>query len=335
MFSVFAHAQCTLWTCHHCEIQSSCNEGGSIVPSLIDCLELIDNVTVLAVEYNPSTKRCIAALCLEFSFTSQDKRVYHYSCDTECRPPPTINHGNVSIQGLLVDDTATYACEYGYVLSGDELRFCQNDSLWSGIAPFCVPISNNTADSTSVPATSSASTMTSSFDTPSSPVNTMMSTTVAVTTNKALNSTNSSNNFEIATLTDSYGPDNPDFPITTSTVANAVTSMTSSDTTGSNALNITTTKTNGLKPLYIWPCTCKITSEYSDLSEEEIVQRLIADTMVDKRTTTVAINKLVSKPDYRKSANAIGTAGIVIMVACFCALVVFDFINVLSGCKNN
>ena len=39
---------------------------------------------------------------------------------------------------LTTNSTATYTCESGYQLTGDQTRTCQNSGLWSGQAPRCI-----------------------------------------------------------------------------------------------------------------------------------------------------------------------------------------------------
>ncbi|XP_064382161.1 sushi, von Willebrand factor type A, EGF and pentraxin domain-containing protein 1-like [Halichondria panicea] len=59
-----------------------------------------------------------------------------------CRPNrcPTLlspKYGSVSITGLQVGSTATYVCNYGFLLVGVSTRHCLSSGDWSGEAPSC------------------------------------------------------------------------------------------------------------------------------------------------------------------------------------------------------
>ena len=72
--------------------------------------------------------------------------VFHseYPCDpiiiistTEC---PVLNdpaNGMVTWTSLTTGGVATYVCDAGFELVGDEMRDCQSNSQWSGEAPIC------------------------------------------------------------------------------------------------------------------------------------------------------------------------------------------------------
>ena len=53
-----------------------------------------------------------------------------------CDQPTTPVHGNISISSDRL--TISYICETGYILVGDSVRHCANDSTgWSGTDPSC------------------------------------------------------------------------------------------------------------------------------------------------------------------------------------------------------
>ena len=54
-------------------------------------------------------------------------------CDTLSDPA----NGQVSTSGTTFGETATYSCNTGYNLVGDNTRTCQADGMWSGSAPTC------------------------------------------------------------------------------------------------------------------------------------------------------------------------------------------------------
>ena len=47
------------------------------------------------------------------------------------------SNGRVSISANIPGGIATYSCNSGYELVGRDTRTCQNDGVWSGIAPMC------------------------------------------------------------------------------------------------------------------------------------------------------------------------------------------------------
>ena len=46
-------------------------------------------------------------------------------------------YGDVSVSGLAVGSKATYSCNRGFELKGDQIRHCQSNGQWSGSDPFC------------------------------------------------------------------------------------------------------------------------------------------------------------------------------------------------------
>ena len=47
-------------------------------------------------------------------------------------------NGTVSTIGTGVGDTATYSCDNGYNLTGNDTVTCQSSGYWSGPLPICV-----------------------------------------------------------------------------------------------------------------------------------------------------------------------------------------------------
>ena len=50
-------------------------------------------------------------------------------------------NGNVVVDGLIVDSTATYDCDPGYYLAGNKSRTCEagmSSGVWSGQEPMCI-----------------------------------------------------------------------------------------------------------------------------------------------------------------------------------------------------
>ena len=46
-------------------------------------------------------------------------------------------YGSVTWTGLTCGSTATYTCDSGYQLSGDQSRTCLSTGVWSGQEPTC------------------------------------------------------------------------------------------------------------------------------------------------------------------------------------------------------
>ena len=62
--------------------------------------------------------------------------VYSYlvvTCDDLDDP----GHGAVSYTATVYDSVASYSCDAGYSLSGDDERRCMQSGEWSGTAPSC------------------------------------------------------------------------------------------------------------------------------------------------------------------------------------------------------
>ncbi|KAJ8968851.1 hypothetical protein NQ317_005360, partial [Molorchus minor] len=54
-----------------------------------------------------------------------------------CPDPPTINGGIVTTSGHRAGDTATYSCQNGYIIFGQEVLSCGLGGEWSGKSPSC------------------------------------------------------------------------------------------------------------------------------------------------------------------------------------------------------
>ena len=60
-----------------------------------------------------------------------------YSVAIECEDLDDPRNGNVILTGTTVGSTATYVCDDGFVLIGNQLRRCMSNGLWSGEEPIC------------------------------------------------------------------------------------------------------------------------------------------------------------------------------------------------------
>ncbi len=61
----------------------------------------------------------------------------HLNAVFSCDPLRDIRNGRVLFTGTTVDSTATYSCNKGYILVGEQTRTCQYDGQWSGEEPVC------------------------------------------------------------------------------------------------------------------------------------------------------------------------------------------------------
>lgn len=53
---------------------------------------------------------------------------------------PSLNNptnGEVRVSGLSVGSTATFTCNFGYVLSGSPVLLCENRGIWNASDPTC------------------------------------------------------------------------------------------------------------------------------------------------------------------------------------------------------
>lgn len=56
---------------------------------------------------------------------------------SDCDPLKPPDNGDVVMSGTTIGSKATYSCESGFNLVGDEFRNCQDDGEWSGTEPTC------------------------------------------------------------------------------------------------------------------------------------------------------------------------------------------------------
>ena len=47
------------------------------------------------------------------------------------------DNGQIILNGTVFESIATYRCNLGYILVGDDTRVCQNSETWSGSQPRC------------------------------------------------------------------------------------------------------------------------------------------------------------------------------------------------------
>lgn len=62
----------------------------------------------------------------------------HLYTEIECPTLQNPANGRVTLTGVTFGSTATYECDSGFVLVGDEERMCQDSGEWSGDEPLCI-----------------------------------------------------------------------------------------------------------------------------------------------------------------------------------------------------
>ena len=55
----------------------------------------------------------------------------------DCGPLDDPANGEVSVSGTIFNSTATYSCNTGYTLTGDDMRMCLETGFWSDSEPTC------------------------------------------------------------------------------------------------------------------------------------------------------------------------------------------------------
>ena len=61
-----------------------------------------------------------------------------------------ITYSSVDANARAVDSTATYSCMTGFTLTGNIIRTCQSDGMWSGMDPTCEGKRTSLGDHTSI-----------------------------------------------------------------------------------------------------------------------------------------------------------------------------------------
>ncbi|KAH3877353.1 hypothetical protein DPMN_001216 [Dreissena polymorpha] len=79
--------------------------------------------------------------------------------------------------------------------------------------------------------------------------------------------------------------------------------------------------------LYIMPCICYPNKTFAGMTQEQIIQHLIAQTKINLKETHAAKNRLISRSDTRASSRMIGIVGTIVLVLVFGTVVLFDAIS--------
>ena len=92
------------------------------------------------------TSQCanVDSLCLFRSLRSPTQvlcilLVIYYTCtDIDCGPLGHPDNGRMSLSGTTYNSVATYSCDSGYGLIGNNTRTCLGTGNWSGEEPTCI-----------------------------------------------------------------------------------------------------------------------------------------------------------------------------------------------------
>ena len=112
----------------------SCNTGYTLTGHIIrTCLE--------SGLWSGSEPTCVGKMyvrsqCL-FIHLSTCIFHFHYISVIDCGPLGDPPNGEVSVSSKTVNSTATYSCNTGYTLTGNDMRTCLETGLWSGSEPMC------------------------------------------------------------------------------------------------------------------------------------------------------------------------------------------------------
>jgi len=79
--------------------------------------------------------------------------------------------------------------------------------------------------------------------------------------------------------------------------------------TGSSSKPITTSSGQGHKPIFLMSCLCH-NKTFTGLTEEQIIDILVADTKINARDTTLAKMAKSCRQDNRTSSKVFGIVGI-------------------------
>jgi hypothetical protein len=116
-----------------------------------------------------------------------------------------------------------------------------------------------------------------------------------------------------------------------------VTSHTTESTVLSTAYSASTTGSSvssGIVNGCMCPCRGLGISALNHFTDEQMRLRLaeiIKDIQINKKETSLAKSKLISAKDYRPSAQAVGSLGVVILVAIAALIIIMDIGVIIRG----
>lgn len=78
-----------------------------------------------------------AKLCSIVCACSCALSLKHITAAFQCPELFDVPNGEVELSGRTPGSTATYTCNFGFVLQGDSQRVCMENETWSGQPPTC------------------------------------------------------------------------------------------------------------------------------------------------------------------------------------------------------
>lgn len=64
-------------------------------------------------------------------------KIRFVSVDKICSKLTAPEYGSIKLSGRKPGSKATYTCNVGFTLEGEDTRKCQRNGVWSGEAPTC------------------------------------------------------------------------------------------------------------------------------------------------------------------------------------------------------
>ena len=83
-------------------------------------------------------KGLLTGLTSSYGLNNPQNYLFLFFTAVNCGTPSSPANGQVShTSGTTFGQTATYSCDTGYDLMGDNTRTCQSTGVWSGSEPTC------------------------------------------------------------------------------------------------------------------------------------------------------------------------------------------------------
>lgn len=77
-------------------------------------------------------------MILEFTYNYNCMASYLLLAAVDCGSLPNPPNGLVVAPVTTFGNSASYSCNLGFILVGDETRLCRSDGRWSGSEPTCI-----------------------------------------------------------------------------------------------------------------------------------------------------------------------------------------------------
>ncbi|XP_053405168.1 CUB and sushi domain-containing protein 1-like [Mercenaria mercenaria] len=244
------------------------------------------------------------------------------SCNlVDCGSLSNPENGTVSMSGSTYMGTAMYSCLTGFTLNGSSAMICMSDGNWNSTAPSCNPVD---CGSLSSPANGTVSMSGSTYMSTATYICfTGFSLTGSVTRICMSDGNWNSSDPSCLTLTS----------VSTNTSASLSTPNALISGTFTTTLSSATTMPNPPR-IYIMPCICYPNKTFTGLTREEIILKLITETEIDHKATTLSKSKLICREDSRKSSKIMGAVGASVLSTVFGLIFCSDLVTLLIKLKS-